>query len=49
MGYVATEMLIRLIQGEKLDNHLHKMPTQLIVRDSCRAITSDITSDQVGY
>jgi LacI family transcriptional regulator len=48
MGYVATDMLIRLIQGEKLDNHLYKMPTQLIIRDSCQAITSDITSDQAG-
>jgi len=40
MGYVATEMLIRLIRGESLHNHLYKMPTQLIVRDSCRALHS---------
>jgi LacI family transcriptional regulator len=38
MGYVATEMLIRLIQGETLDSNLHKIPTQLVVRDSCQAI-----------
>jgi LacI family transcriptional regulator len=48
MGYVATEMLICLIQGETLDGHLYKMPTQLVIRDSCRAITSDTPSDQVG-
>jgi LacI family transcriptional regulator len=40
MGYVATEMLIRLIRGKSLHNHLYKMPTQLIVRDSCRALHS---------
>lgn len=40
MGYVATEMLIRLIQGESLDSHLYKMPTRLIIRDSCRALHS---------
>lgn len=40
MGYVATEMLIRLIQGESLDSHLYKMLTQLIVRDSCQALHS---------
>jgi LacI family transcriptional regulator len=37
MGYVATEMLIRLIEGECLDGNLYKMPTELIIRDSCRA------------
>jgi LacI family transcriptional regulator len=36
MGYVATEMLIALVQGEPLDSDLYKVPTQLIVRDSCR-------------
>jgi len=38
MGYVATEVLIRLIQGEPLESNLYKMPTRLIVRDSCRTI-----------
>jgi LacI family transcriptional regulator len=38
MGHVATEMLITLIEGETLDSNLYKMPTRLIVRDSCRAI-----------
>lgn len=39
MGYVATEMLIQLIQGKPLENDLYKMPTRLIIRDSSQAIT----------
>jgi DNA-binding LacI/PurR family transcriptional regulator len=46
MGYVATEMLISLVQGESLDSNLHRMPTQLIIRDSCRAVTDNTPSDQ---
>jgi LacI family transcriptional regulator len=38
MGHVATEMLIALVQGEPLEGDLHKVPTQLVVRDSCQAI-----------
>lgn len=40
MGYLATEMLIRLIQGGCLESELYKMPTQLVVRESCRAVAS---------
>jgi LacI family transcriptional regulator len=40
MGYTATEMLIDLVQGRPLERELHKIPTQLIVRDSCQALTS---------
>jgi LacI family transcriptional regulator len=42
MGYVATEMLVSLIQGKPLESNLYKIPTQLIVRDSCRAIANGI-------
>jgi LacI family transcriptional regulator len=38
MGYVATEMLVALIQGGSLQGDGYKMPTQLVVRDSCRAL-----------
>jgi len=38
MGYVATTMLIKLMQGEPLDEPLRKVPVQLIIRDSCRSI-----------
>jgi LacI family transcriptional regulator len=48
MGYVATQMLIRLIQGKPLDSHVYKMTTHLIVRDSCRTIAGDTPSDPEG-
>ncbi len=35
MGYVATQMLIKLINGEELDSQTYKMQTKLIVRESC--------------
>jgi DNA-binding LacI/PurR family transcriptional regulator len=38
MGYIATQMLISLIQGEQLESNVHKMPTQLVIRESCRAV-----------
>jgi len=38
MGSVATDMLLKLINKEQLDEKLYKMPTQLIVRGSCRPI-----------
>ncbi len=41
MGSVATEMLIDLIQGKALDSEQHKIATQLVVRDSCRAIAGN--------
>jgi LacI family transcriptional regulator len=45
MGYVATEMLVSLIQGESLDSNLYKMPTHLIIRNSCRPIARNTPSD----
>ena len=40
MGYIATQMLIQLVNGELLqDSHVHKVPTKLIIRSSCRALT----------
>jgi LacI family transcriptional regulator len=38
MGYIATQMLIKLINGEPLDSKVHKMPAQLVERKSCMAI-----------
>jgi LacI family transcriptional regulator len=38
MGYLATKMLIDLIQGKSLEHSLQKVPTRLIIRDSCRAL-----------
>jgi LacI family transcriptional regulator len=45
MGYAATEMLIGLIEGESLDNHLYDLPTELIVRDSCQAVNISLPDD----
>jgi LacI family transcriptional regulator len=45
MGYVATEMLISLIEGDSLESNLYKVPTRLIVRDSCRAIAGHTALD----
>jgi LacI family transcriptional regulator len=42
MGYIATEMLISLIEGDSLESDLYKVPTRLIVRDSCRAIAGTL-------
>ena len=38
MGYVAVQMLIKLINGEPIDVHIHKMSTRLVERNSCRAL-----------
>ena len=35
MGYIATQMLIKLVNGEQLDSKVYKMPTKLIERKSC--------------
>ncbi|RME98906.1 MAG: LacI family transcriptional regulator, partial [Chloroflexi bacterium] len=37
-GVAATEMLLKLINGEEVNEPIHKIPTQLVVRGSCRAI-----------
>ncbi|MBM4459562.1 MAG: LacI family transcriptional regulator [Chloroflexi bacterium] len=37
MGYVATEMLIRAIQEGSSESISYEMPTQLVIRESCRA------------
>jgi LacI family transcriptional regulator len=41
MGYAATEMLIRLIKGERPESDRYTVPTQLVIRDSCRAIAGN--------
>ena len=38
MGSIAVEMIVKLINGEKLENELHKIQTRLIVRDSCHTL-----------
>jgi len=36
MGYVATQMLIKLINGVTLEDQTHRMQTRLVIRSSCR-------------
>lgn len=38
MGYIATTMLIKLMQGQSLAEPLYKVPTQPVIRNSCRAV-----------
>ena len=41
MGKLATELLINILKGEVLEQMLWKVPTRLIIRDSCQAPTSN--------
>jgi len=38
MGYIAVEMIVKLVNGETLESDLHKIPTELVVRESCREV-----------
>jgi LacI family transcriptional regulator len=38
MGYVAVQMLIKLINGETLELEVHKMKTKLVERTSCQKL-----------
>lgn len=41
MGSVAVEMIVKLMKGETLTTPLHKIPTQLVVRDSCLSLNTE--------
>lgn len=38
MGYIATQMLFKIITGEALSEPIHKIQTQLVIRNSCRIV-----------
>ncbi|GAP13568.1 transcriptional regulator, LacI family [Longilinea arvoryzae] len=38
MGYIGTQMLIKIINGIPLDQQTYRMQTRLVVRNSCRAL-----------
>jgi len=38
MGYVATQMLIKIINGIPLEDQTYKMQTRLVIRNSCREV-----------
>jgi LacI family transcriptional regulator len=42
MGYVAVQMLIKLIEGETLELEVHKMQTKLVERISCQKLTQTV-------
>jgi LacI family transcriptional regulator len=50
MGYIAIQMLIKLINKENLGEQIHKMKTKLVERNSCKALAENIpvTSDRQG-
>ncbi len=38
MGYIAVQMLTKLIDGDQLDEPVYKMPTKLVERSSCNGL-----------
>lgn len=38
MGYIATQMLIELVNGMNLEADVHKVPTKLVKRSSCQKL-----------
>ena len=41
MGYVAMQMLIKLINGHPLEETTYKMKTKLVIRSLCQAVSSE--------
>lgn len=39
MGALATKLLIRILKGEELESSVSKVPTHLIIRESCQAVS----------
>ena len=38
MGYIATQMLIRMIEDQPVESPIYKMPTKLVIRNSCKPV-----------
>jgi LacI family transcriptional regulator len=52
MGYIAVQMLTRLIDREPLRERVHRMPTELVIRGSCQpppSFAGSQPSAHVGY
>jgi LacI family transcriptional regulator len=52
MGYVAVQMLTRLIDREPLEDRVHCMPTELVIRTSCQpppGLASHDSRAQAGF
>jgi LacI family transcriptional regulator len=48
MGFVATRMLIQLINGVPLESQTYKMQTQLVVRGSCMPLVGNGRNKRTG-
>jgi LacI family transcriptional regulator len=54
MGTIATEMLVELVKGKSLpinpaeEGNLYKIPTQLVIRDSCAPVPWHSSTDQAS-
>ena len=54
MGAMATEMIVKLVKGESLpihpadEGHLYKIPTQLVIRDSCAPVPYRSANESSG-
>ena len=48
MGFVATRMLIQLINGEPLESQTYKMQTQLVIRNSCMPLVGNGRKKRTG-
>jgi LacI family transcriptional regulator len=48
MGFVATQMLIQLINGEPLESQTYKMQTRLVIRTSCQPHSAPKTKSRIG-
>ena len=54
MGTMATEMIVKLVKGESLPinpaekGHLYKIPTQLVIRDSCAPVPCHSPDERSG-
>jgi len=44
MGYVAIQMLVKLINHEPLEGEIHEMQTKLIVRTSCKKLETKVAA-----
>ena len=44
MGYVAIQMLVKLINHEPLEEEIHEMQTKLIVRTSCKKLEAKVAA-----
>ena len=54
MGTIATEMLVELVKGKSLpinpaeEGHLYRIPTQLVIRDSCAPVPCHSPDEESG-